>query len=249
MATDPAPHMRDNLTAAIQILRDGEFKAMRLTPYGSNETLDSIIAGKVGASIRAIYKPMWGEAPLWDFPSHTLYKRERAAFLLSQALGWDFVPLTLIREGPRGIGTVQMFIPHDPNQHFFTLRHDHADEFRRFAVFDIIANNADRKSTHCLADGQGRIWSIDHGITFNAEYKLRTVIWDYAGQSVPGPFIDDLKALDTQLREGSPFVLELDNLLNSDEVEALCGRIQALLQHPVFPDPDPYRRSYPWPMA
>ncbi len=239
----------DPAEAPIQVLRSGAFQTMRLTPYGTNETLDCEIAMPDGQAGRAIYKPMRGEAPLWDFPIHTLFKREYAAYLLSKQLGWHIVPFTLIRDGPRGVGSVQLYVDHDPADHFFTLRQTHADDFRQFAAFDIVANNADRKSTHCLLDAQGRVWSIDHGITFNVEYKLRTVIWDYAGEPVPAMVLEDLKKLDQTLAAKGPFAREMRELLSGEELDALGERVRRLLQRAVFPGPDPHRRSYPWPMV
>ena len=128
---------------------------------------------------------MRGEAPLWDFPDGTLHRREVAAFELARALGWPRVPPTVLRDGPYGPGSVQLFVSFDPAEHFFTLEVEHADTFRRVAMFDLAANNADRKGGHCLLDADGEIWVIDHGVCFAVEPKLRTVIWTFVDEPLP----------------------------------------------------------------
>ena len=132
----------------------------------------------------AVYKPRRGEAPLYDFPDGTLYRREFAAYVVSEAIGWHLVPPTVIRDGPYGVGTAQLFIDAQPKRNYFTLREDRSDDLKPMAAFDVFANNADRKGAHCLLDPEDRIWGIDHGLTFNVDYKLRTVIWDFSGQPV-----------------------------------------------------------------
>ena len=124
---------------------------------------------------------------MWDFRQGTLCQREVAAFELSDALGWDIVPLTILRDGPLGVGAVQRFVDHDPDEHFFTLRDEHEDRFREFAWYDVLVNNTDRKGGHCLHDQVNDvIVGIDHGLTFHEDWKLRTVIWDFAGERLPG---------------------------------------------------------------
>ena len=160
-------------------------------PWSSNATFLAKLEHD-GVESLAIYKPRKGERPLWDFPRGTLCDREVAAHLVSEALGWDIVPLTILRDGPAGVGMVQRFVDHDPEEHFFTLRERFGDMFRRFALFDVVINNADRKSGHCLRDRHDHVWGIDHGVSFHAAVKLRTVIWDYEGEPI-GPA--DLAAL------------------------------------------------------
>jgi hypothetical protein len=194
----------------------------------------------------AVYKPRRGEAPLWDFPDGSLYRRERAAFILAAELGWDFIPPTVVREGPYGIGSVQLFVDNDENANFFTLRDAYADEMRRMAVFDVIANNADRKGGHCLLAPDGRIWGIDHGLTFHEMNKLRTVIWDFSEEPVPQPLLDDVAALSGRLSQDSTASRALAELLHPSEIAALRNRLRDLLRRPFYPRPE-MRRSVPWP--
>ena len=195
-----------------------------------------------GASALGVYKPARGERPLWDFPPG-LFKRELAAYLLSEALGWDLVPLTIRREGPYGEGSLQEFVHADFRQHYFTLNEDPAHHARlaRICAFDLIANNADRKSGHCLLGPDGRVWAIDNGLCFNVEPKLRTVIWDFAGQPLPDGVRDDLRAL---VKRGLPAVFE--ELLAEDERHVLLARAKRLAQVGKFPV-DGSGERYPWP--
>ena len=152
----------------------------------------------IGADqLLAIYKPQRGERPLWDFPRGTLCNREVAAREVSEALGWAIVPDTVLRDGPVGLGMMQRFVHHDPEEHYFTLLAEHGDEFRRMAAFDIVINNTDRKGGHCLrATDDGSIFGIDHGVSFHAQWKLRTVIWDFACEPIPPDVCADLHRLD-----------------------------------------------------
>jgi uncharacterized repeat protein (TIGR03843 family) len=197
--------------------------------------------------LSAVYKPRRGERPLWDFPEGTLCQRELAAFLTSEALGWEIVPPTVLREGARGVGSLQFFIDHDPERHYFTLDESYAPQLMRMALFDVIVNNADRKGGHCLLDAADHVWGIDHGITFHTQHKLRTVIWEYAGQPVPAPLLADLERLAALVRDdGSAFRRQLDALLAPDEVAALASRIRRVLKTRQYPQPGP-GPSYPWP--
>jgi hypothetical protein len=198
----------------------------------------------------AVYKPQRGEAPLSDFPDGTLYKREHAAYVVSEALGWGLVPPTVIREEGLGggIGALQLFVEHDPAHHYFTLKDDHAAEMKRIAVFDWLTNNADRKGGHCLLAADGRIWCIDQGLTFHSEEKLRTVIWEFQGQQPPPGLVEDVRRLrealdsDRQLRE------ELEQLLTPRELERFSERAELIAEGAIFPAPPPWR-PYPWPMV
>ena len=195
-----------------------------------------------------VYKPRRGEAPLWDFPDGTLYKRERAAFLLSEILGWQMVPPTVIRDGPNGIGSMQLYIHHrQEDADYFSLREQHQREVRQMALFDLIANNTDRKAAHCLRGEDGHIWGIDHGLTFHAHPKLRTVIWDFGGEPMPKNLLRDLRRIGQELETQQGLEPALAELLFPEEIEALVGRIQYVLAHPEFPGMQTRRRGTPWP--
>ena len=212
-------------------------------PWSSNGTFLVSLALD-GEEHAAIYKPHRGERPLWDFPEG-LFLREVAAYELSVALGWDIVPETVLRDdAPLGLGSLQWFVDADFEQHYFTLVEDSRwhDELRRMAVFDLIANNADRKSGHCLVAGE-HLWGIDHGLCFHVEPKLRTVIWDFGGQPIPA----DLRADAARVAADPPEALH--QLLNDAEVEGLAARAAAVSRLASFPDPGTDRRPYPWPLV
>ncbi len=215
-----------------------------LLPGASNYTFLVRLKDQ-GRTGLGVYKPRDGETPLWDFPHGTLCRREVAAYVLSRALGWPAVPPTVLREGPYGIGSVQAFIDSDPGEHFFTLRARCLEEFLPVAAFDVIANNADRKGGHCLLAPDGRIWVVDHGVCFNAEPKLRTVIWDFAGEPLPRALAQGVRRLAADLREG-PLRDRMLELLTEPEVEATARRAENLGRSARFPLPG-HQRSYPWP--
>ena len=213
-------------------------------PWSSNATFLVELAHE-GARALAVYKPAQGERPLWDFPSG-LFTRELAAYLLSEALGWGLVPPTVARDdGPYGAGALQLFVHADFEQHYFTLREDpaHHERLRRVCLFDLVANNADRKSGHCLTGPDGVIWAIDNGLCFHAEPKLRTVMWDFGGEPIPGGLLDDLRR---PVRAGLPAPLVA--LLRPDEREALTARVRAVVKHGRFPVNEG-GRGYPWPLV
>ncbi len=208
-----------------------------LMPWSSNYTF-LVTIRQAGEEVLAIYKPCRGERPLWDFPDGTLALREVASFHVSRALGWDFIPPTVLREGLHGIGAVQLFIETDPEAHYFTLRDRHQAIFQRVAAFDYIVNNADRKAGHCLLGNDGHIWTIDHGLTFHSDYKLRTVIWDFAGQSLPGDIMEDLCHLQETLRQPTSSLLaELTELLTGHEIKVFRRRLDQLIAGGRFPLP------------
>jgi uncharacterized repeat protein (TIGR03843 family) len=247
MGRRDAPHPLED-QALVQTLTEGAVLQCRMHPYGSNAVFDVLLEGPAG-HIRAIYKPRRGEAPLWDFPDGTLYKRERAAYLLSQASGWGIVPLTVVRpDGPHGVGAVQLHVEHDPRITYFDLRGQprHRSAFAHIAAFDVLANNADRKGGHCLLDPSGRLWGIDHGLTFHEDYKLRTVIWDFQGQPIQPEDVNALRALLPCLQPGADLAAQLEELLSGREIATLRERLEVLLEDPVYPSPGPYR-SVPWP--
>jgi hypothetical protein len=201
----------------------------------------------VEGELLAIYKPQRGERPLWDFPRGTLCSREVAACVVSDALGWHIVPDTVLRDGPAGHGMLQRFVDHDPEEHYFTLLERYPDELRRMAALDIVINNTDRKGGHCLLGNDGRVYGIDHGVSFHCQWKLRTVIWDFAGQPVPSDVIKDLERMVGTL-EGEPCD-RLRALLDRFELDALRARTEGLLAEGRYPAPEADYHSYPWPLV
>lgn len=225
------------------VLRRGDISVHGRIAGSSNATL-LVTCALEGEELLAVYKPVAGERELWDFPPG-LHRRELAARELSAALGWDLVPETVVREdAPFGPGSLQRVVPEDGVSHYFTLREEerwHAD-LRRIAVFDVVANNADRKSGHVLLADQ-RLWAIDHGLTFHAEPKLRTVIWDFVGDELDRCVAADLRAF---VDRGMPPALA--TLLDAAEQEALVERTVKLLADGCLPPPRS-GRPYPWPLV
>lgn len=228
----------------LTLLVDGRIELLGRILRSSNETfLVRVSCGDDSAC--AVYKPEAGERPLYDFEPG-LYRRERAAYLLSEYLAWGIVPPTVIREdSPLGIGSLQLFIECDFSEHYFTLYADSPETHRvlsQIAVFDYVANNTDRKSGHVLRGYDGRVWGIDHGLCFSAGFKLRTVIWDFAGAPIPRALLEDI----TPLAEAVP--PDVAELLDHAEVTALQRRVQRLLHAGVLPV-DPTGLRYPWPLV
>ena len=227
----------------LDILTHGEIDVEGRMPYSSNGTF-LVTLTLDDDSMRAIYKPLRGERPLWDFPAG-LYKREIAAYRLSAAMGFDLVPLTIERDGPGGIGSLQAFVDADFTEHYFTLyesRPDLHDQFRRLVAFDIVANNTDRKSGHCLVDASSHVWAIDNGLCFAADFKLRTVIWEFGGEPIPVDVIDAVRTV----ADSPP--IEVAALLDDDEIEAMIERAMMLAEGGMFPI-DSTGRRYPWPVV
>ncbi len=237
-----------SLKATLTALQQGELTLEGQFEGGSNYTFLGNVR-HLDFSARVVYKPERGEQPLWDFPPHTLSRREVAAFLVSQALGWQLVPPTVYRrQGPLGKGSVQLFLEHDPANHYFSFSTENRARLKPVAAFDVIINNADRKGGHILVDADNHIWLIDHGVCFHAEDKLRTVIWDFAGQPLDPDLLADLRKLVSRLdRTDDRLTVLLGKLLSQGEVEALADRTRRLLETGVYPAPNPDRRSYPWP--
>ncbi|MGP8058989.1 MAG: SCO1664 family protein [Acidimicrobiales bacterium] len=228
-----------------EVLAEGEMEVHGRIAGSSNATLLVTCTGG-GVELLAVYKPARGERPLWDFPTG-LHRREVAAYVVSEALGWGLVPETVARhDAPFGPGSVQRFVPEDGTSHYFTLVEDPAwhPDLVRFAAFDVVANNADRKSGHVLA-AEGRLWGIDHGLTFHTQPKLRTVIWDFAGELLDAGLLGDLE----RLVAGVP--ADLAGLLDDDEVAAMVGRAARLADEGALPEPDGDRDwpPYPWPLV
>lgn len=200
---------------------------------------------KDGEECLAVYKPRDGENPLWDFPEGTLHKREYLAYRVAQALGWEFVPPTVLREGPYGVGSVQLFIEADPKRNYFNLLKEHKAALVRMALFDCITNNADRKGGHVLLDGKGAIWGIDHGLCFSSERKMRTVMWDLREEAVPS----DVRKAVRRVAGDAALRAELVEHLMKPEVEMFYRRVELACSAPTlqmerFAD---LRRPYPWP--
>ena len=203
-----------------------------------------------GWSALAVYKPVRGEQPLWDFPERSLARREVAAYVVSQALGWELVPPTVYRKrGPLGAGSLQLFVQHNPERHYFTFSEAERLRLKPAAVFDVLINNADRKGGHVLLGEDNHLWLIDHGVCFHVQPKLRTVIWEFAGQPLSVDLIVDLAGLRAQLESGCALHAELAGLLSAAELAELARRTEQVLNAGLFPDPDPQRRSYPWPLV
>jgi uncharacterized repeat protein (TIGR03843 family) len=239
------PDLGPGLDTAIEDLRTCELTVVGRLPWSSNLTFLVTLETGSPEPLHAVYKPARGEQSLWDFPDG-LYRREVAAFALSEALGWGIVPPTVEREdGPFGAGSLQLFVEADYEQHYFTLFEDGHYEavLRRMCAFDVVANNADRKGGHVLKGSGDRLWAIDHGLCFHRQPKLRTVIWDFADEEVPGEILVDLRRLACQPPG------ELAGLLADSEREALVGRVDRLLDTGVFPEPIGDRPPYPWPLV
>ena len=229
--------------SAHDLLTRGEITVKGRMPDSSNATF-LVWLELDGAATHAIYKPGRGERPLWDFPPE-LYRREIAAYRLSEALGWGLVPLTIPREGPFGEGSLQLFVDADFEQHYFTLleREEQHERLKVICLFDLAANNADRKSGHCLLGPDGAVYAIDNGLTFHVEPKLRTVIWDFAGQPIPDARLEDLARL-----SGAGLPEPLAELLDASERKALQSRIKRLVAERRFPR-DRGGHRYPWPLV
>ena len=246
-ATTPEQPAID-LTGLLDLLTNGTVTAHDDIPWGSNYTF-LIEIEKAPWRTLAVYKPQRGETPLWDFRTGTLCYREYAAYLVSEALGWWLVPPTTLREGPFGLGAVQLYVNADPNETFFDLPdNEFSESLMKIAAFDALTNNADRKGGHILRDrGTNRLWAIDHGLTFHTEYKLRTVIWNFAGRPLPRSLMDDLAKLREQLQKEQPLTQELTKLLSASEVGALRQRLNKLLSSGTYPQEHPRYQNVPWP--
>ncbi|MFI9581823.1 SCO1664 family protein [Streptomyces sp. NPDC052236] len=254
------------------VLTEGQLAVRGRIREASNAVL-YCSASYEGEEVHCVYKPVAGERPLWDFPDGTLAQREVAAYELSEALGWGLVPPTVLRDGPYGEGMVQLWIETDPEASLLALVETeepeegwkaigfaevgegrtallvHADDerLRRLAVLDAVINNGDRKGGHLLPTAAGRLYAIDHGVTFNVADKLRTLLWGWAGERLPGEATEALTALTASLVAGGPLATRLGELLTLAEVEAVRGRVKALLESGRYPVPSGEWPSIPWP--
>lgn len=232
----------------LEILEKGEVGPERgMMRWSSNYTFLVPVTYQ-DDTLMGVYKPQRGERPLWDFPDGMLCKREVAAFITSQELGWQIVPPTALREGTRGLGSVQFFIEHDPDVNYFSFEPALASQVMRIAAFDYIVNNADRKGGHCLLDNQDHVWGIDHGITFHSSPKLRTVIWDFAGQPIVDASLADMERVCKAITDSAtPYRQRMAELLTEREITAFQHRLQHLLRTKKYPTPGASGPNYPWP--
>ncbi|HEV2011957.1 MAG TPA: SCO1664 family protein [Candidatus Limnocylindria bacterium] len=231
--------------AALRLLELGELTVQGRIVAASNATfLGTVRDGESTAT--CVYKPVRGERPLEDFPDGTLWKRERAAYLVSEASGWNIVPPTVMRDdGPFGEGMAQLWIDMDENADVWRLVNEPDDRLRRIALFDAAVNNADRKGGHLVPAPGGHVYGVDHGISFAAEPKLRTILWDWRGEAIAPDELDVLRAL--RVRLDGPLCQALQGLLAPAELRALNARVDRLIRTKIFPQPDPYRMAVPWP--
>lgn len=228
---------------ALNFLAEGEAIASQPIGWGSNYSFALVL--RRGEEQRlAVYKPRRGEVPLWDFPDGTLYRREYAAFLVTQALGWAFIPPTIIGNGPHGVGSIQLYVDADQETDSDRLRKTNEADLMRIFLFDVFANNADRKSGHCLRDRNGKLWGIDHGLTFNAAAKLRTVIWDFCGEPIPSSILGEMTSFLADAPRVETLGAQLRELLDKSEVGTFFARFERLANHGKFPNLDP-RRNVP----
>lgn len=238
----------NNFESVLKSLRKDQIELEGEFLHGSNYTFLVKIKPGEGDPFLAVYKPQEGERILWDFPNNTLAHREVAAYLVSQGLGCNFIPPTIYRDdGPFGPGSVQLFIGHDPNYHYFNFSDDDFQRLRPVVLFDLLVNNADRKGSHIIFDENDHLWLIDHGLCFNIEEKLRTVLWDFAGDPIPDELQVSLKRFREQLDPTAELHTELSKHLAPDEVDVLSRRADSLLEMAYFPFPPNNRRAYPFP--
>jgi len=223
-----------------------DVKLLGLLHGASNYTFLTRLGPHAPSGLRAVYKPARGESPLWDFEAGTLYQREVAAYELSKVLGWPRIPPTVVRQtAPHGAGAMQLFIDAD-GRHFLGEHKALHETWVRVALFDVITNNADRKSGHCLFDAEDHVWVIDHGLTFNVDDKLRTVIWDFSGDRLPPDLCGDVERALVELERG-PLAPTMEGLLSRGEVRVLKRRLRGVLD-PKWRFPEPASAwSIPWP--
>jgi hypothetical protein len=239
------PPVELDVDDALALLSAGELSVEGRLVDASNATLYCAVSAD-GVTAACVYKPVAGERPLWDFPDGSLAEREVAAYELSQATGWAIVPPTVYRDGPLGPGMVQLWIAQDESVDVVGLiRRRNALALRRIAVFDAVINNADRKGGHLLPTGDGHVYGVDHGVSFHVEDKLRTVLWQWAGNRLPAEIVADLEALRAQLDVG--LGERLHELLTTREVRRAMRRVDRLLSTGCHPEPSGDWPPVPWP--
>ena len=219
----------------------GKYEIQGQFTFGSNYTFLVAIRHE-GKEYPAVYKPLRGEQPLWDFPENSLAGREVAAYLVSEHLGFHIVPFTTLREdGPFGAGSLQQYIDYDPEYHYFSFSEDDRQRLRPVVLFDLLCNNADRKGSHVFFEKDThQLYAIDHGICFHEDDKLRTVLWDFSGQKIPESLLAPLSEVRSMLPSLEPY-------LTRRELSALCARADSLLKKAIFPRQPRDRRAMPWP--
>jgi hypothetical protein len=240
-----------NTNSILAILTKGKLTLKGEFLWGSNYTFLVALEYK-GETAQGVYKPVRGERPLWDFPPASLARREVAAYLVSQFLGWGLVPPTIYRKNaPLGAGSIQLFVEHNPKYHYFNFSLTDIQRLRPAVVFDLLINNADRKGSHVIIDPNNHLWLIDHGVCFHVDEKLRTVLWDFVGEVIPEELCLDLEKLENAVepKENQPssYFLELAPFLSRGEIVALGRRANQIRSLGIFPAPDPSRRPFPWP--
>lgn len=271
-APERIPTGRVSTVDVLTLLAKGELTVRGRLREASNAVLYCSVAYE-GEEAYCVYKPIAGERPLWDFPDGTLAQREVAAYELSEVTGWGLVPPTVLRDGPYGQGMVQLWIEADPEAALLALVEDeepgegwkavgladvgegrtallvHADDerLRRLAVLDAVINNGDRKGGHLLPTVDGALYAIDHGVTFNADDKLRTLLWGWAGEPLPAEVTETLASVAAALAEGEPLATRLAELLTPAEVAAVRARVAALLASGTHPVPSGAWPAIPWP--
>ncbi|ATW47700.1 SCO1664 family protein [Streptomyces peucetius] len=271
-APERIPTRRVSTTDVLTLLAKGELTVRGRLREASNAVLYCTVSLE-DEEAHCVYKPVAGERPLWDFPDGTLAQREVAAYELSEATGWGLVPPTVLRDGPYGEGMVQLWIEADPEADLLALVEDeepgegwkavgfaevgegrtallvHADDvrLRRLAVLDAVINNGDRKGGHLLPTADGSLYAIDHGVTFNVDDKLRTLLWGWAGEPLSPEAVERLTAVAAALADGGPLATRLAELLTAAEVAAVKARVAALLASGVHPVPSGDWPAIPWP--
>ena len=228
----------------MKILEIGEITVEGRLVDASNATLFVEISDG-NSAVKAIYKPVAGERPLWDFPDGNLASRERAAYLVDQALGFGHIPLTILRDGPFGFGMVQRWIDVDEEIDLEQYFRERYPQLREVALLDAVINNTDRKIGHLLPDGEGHLYVCDHGVTFHVDDKLRTVLWQWAGEALTDDEVAALTKLLKSLEGGE--LAELEGLLTTEEIDALINRTSRLIASKSFPEPNPEWPHIPWP--
>lgn len=232
------------MTTSEEILVKGEMVVTGRLIDASNATLLAECSFD-NEKIKCIYKPVAGERPLWDFPDGNLAQREYAAYLISMHAGFDLVPYTILRDGPFGLGMVQRWIDIDESVDLASFFSTDDSQLRKMALFDAIINNTDRKIGHLLPRSDGKLFGCDHGVTFHHEYKLRTVLWQWAGDSFTADEEQTLRDLAQKLKESK--VDNLSSLITVDEYQALLARVDDLLKNRIFPMPSHDWPAIPWP--
>ncbi|MEU6081171.1 SCO1664 family protein [Streptomyces sp. NPDC047108] len=259
-------------SAVCELLAEGELAVRGRIREASNAVLYCAVELD-GRSAACVYKPVAGERPLWDFPDGNLARREVAAYEVSRATGWDLVPPTVLRDGPYGEGMCQLWVEADPAEELLALVEGeeagegwkaigfaevpgggaallvHADDqrLRRLAVLDAVINNADRKGGHLLPTVDGRLYAIDHGVTFNAEDKLRTLLWGWAGDALTDDAVEVLGLLAAGLDGEGALAARLAGLITPEELDAVRTRVAALLRTGRHPEPSGAWPAIPWP--